>query len=177
MFNVLFLRSFRENLPILFRTGMWGTQRLTKVTWIPVWVIITRPVTPAINRSGGKPIWLVEGFSKQFMPLGWLLTLTSGLLIRNISGLYHVYTYDSKLPLPKTPQSWGRYKGPAQLIIVTHKRGTCSYIPWAPLPHCLPPIPSSGKCFGLRRPSTRDLKTCFHRLDFGYDISNFFQVT
>lgn len=91
MFNVLFLRSFRENLPILFGTGMWGTQRLTKVTWIRVWVIITRPVIPAINRSGGKPIWLVEGFSKQFMPLGWLLTLTSGLLIRNISGLYHVY--------------------------------------------------------------------------------------
>lgn len=57
-----------------------------------------------------------------------------------------------------------------------HTTGTCSYIHWAPLLHCLPSIPSSDKCFGLRRHSTRDLKTCFHRLSGIWHIQ-LFQVT
>lgn len=63
----------------------------------------------------------------------------------------------------KTPLSWGRFLSKARpnWSSMQHTTGTCSYIHRAPLLHCLPSIRSSDKCFGLRRPSTRDLKTCW----------------
>ena len=178
MFGELFLRSFRENLPILFGTGMWGTQRLTKVAWIPVWIIITRPVIPATSRSGGKPIWLVEGFFKTIYPT-WMITYidkwTSNSKYKWFIPCLYLWFKDTFSLYLKHPLSWGRYKGPAQLIIVT--RNTTGHLqlhPLSPIAALLAIHPLEWQM--LRSTSAfnaRPEDVSADRLDFGYDISNF----